>query len=104
MKKNVSKEARRAEVLRAYKAAEQMYACALNMLELAQKCADDYELNDQEMREVILSPILIFILKRKGLTIEEQRALMKLMINQAGYMFEEIIGPLFVEEDNEKKE
>lgn len=94
-------EARKAEIQRAYKAAQKMYLCALEMLELAQKCADDYDLTEQEMREVILSPILLFIVSRKNLTDKEQKALMHLMISQACEMYESTIGPLFDEEDEE---
>lgn len=99
MKKIVLTEARKAELHRAYKAAQKMYLCALEMLELAQKCADDYDLTEQEMREVILSPILLFISSRKGLTEKEQKALMELMIYQACEMYEATIGPLDDEED-----
>ena len=95
MKKIVLTEARKAEILRAQKVAMQMYACALDMLELALKCAADFDLTEQEMREVILSPILIFISSRKGLTKEEMRSLMNLMIKQACEMFHDTI------EDNE---
>lgn len=95
-------EARKRELHRAYKAAQKMYLCALDMLELAEKCAEDYDLNEQEMREVILSPILLFITSRKGLNDKEKKALMKLMIYQACEMYESTIGPLDDEEDEKE--
>lgn len=99
MEKIVLTEARKAEIKRANEAAQQMYICALDMLELAEKCAEDYDLNEQEMREVVISPILLFIVSRKGLTDQEKKELMKLMISQACDIYEGVIGPL----DDEKE-
>lgn len=103
VKRIVLTEARKTEIQRAYKVAQKMYMCALDMLELAQKCADDYNLTEQEMREVILSPILLFIVSRKNLTDKERKALMQLMIYQATEIYEATIGSLFDEEDEDSE-
>lgn len=92
-------EARKAEFDRAYKAACEMYNCCVTMLELVAKSAADYDLTEQEVREVILSPILLFISSRRGLNDKEKRALMQEMIAQVCDMYEQIIGPLDDEEE-----
>lgn len=92
-------EARKAEYDRAYKAACEMYNCCVTMLELVAKSAADYDLTEQEVREVILSPILLFISSRRGLNDKEKRALMHEMISQVCDMYESIIGPLDDEEE-----
>lgn len=92
-------EARKAEYDRAYKAACKMYECSLSMLELALNSAKDYDLTEQEIREVILSPILLFITNRRGLSSKEKKALMQQMINQVCEMYEQIIGPFDDEEE-----
>ena len=95
-------EARKAEYDRAYKAACEMYNCSVSMLELAAISAEDYDLTEQEMREVILTPILLFISSRKGLSDKEKKVLMREMISQVCVMYEQIIGPLDDEEDEEE--
>lgn len=92
-------KARKAEYDRAYMAACEMYNCSVSMLELAAISAEDYDLTEQEMREVILAPILLFISSRRGLTDKEKKALMQEMISQVCDMYEAIIGPLNDEEE-----
>lgn len=92
-------EARKAEYDRAYKAACEMYNCSVNMLEMAQKCSDDYDLTEEEMCEIILSPILLFISSRRGLNDDEKRSLMDKMILQLMEMYDQTISPFDDEEE-----
>lgn len=92
-------EARKAEYDRAYKAACKMYEMSLSFLESVLSSAKDYDLTEQDIREVILSPILLLILNRRGLTSEEKKALMEQMLSQVCDMYENVIGPFDDEEE-----